>query len=489
MEPRNQTWLFLSFSLFLLFNLTSLSLAADTIYAGQSLILDQNLISKGGMFELGFFNLGDSPNYYLGIWYKKVSLLERTYVWVANRDNPLHSKNSLKLKLSKDGNLDLFDNATYVVWSTNKITTAMNSSRAVLGDDGNLILRYGDNPFHVYWQSFDYPTDTVLSGARFGYDKITKKAQSQSSWKNANDPSHGLFSVELDPIAQEFNLWWNRSQTYWSSGPWDGQIFTNIPTMKLAKNYNFSYVNNVNESYVIYNTSRISRMVVNLSGQLMRFEWDEQTKRWFPLWSAPTQQCEVFGLCGAYGVCNQNGLPLCKCMHGFQPRNKKEWDMSDFTSGGCVRKSSLQCGDRDGFFTMTSVNLPVNQRSFPAANVDQCKLVCSNNCSCNAYAYRNSCLIWNGDLFGVQQFPGAYVGGGDFFLKLAAVDIEESVGINNTVASKTSRDRNHTVKVAVIVVTVACLLVMGLIFCYLGLMKRRNKKGIVPCLILGLIRN
>ncbi|KAL5731102.1 non-specific serine/threonine protein kinase [Ranunculus cassubicifolius] len=483
MAPRNQTWLFHSFVFFLFYIVTDLSSATDTIYAGQSLTSKQTLISKGGTFELGFFTPGDSRKYYLGIWYKKVSVLQKTYVWVANREDPLHYESSFELKLSKDGNLALFNESRRAVWSTNTTTDAMDSSQAVLGDDGNFILRYGVTHFNVYWQSFDYPSETFLPGARMRYDKIAQKPQSLTSWKNANDPTPGLFSVDMDAIGDQFVLKWNRSETYWSSGPWNGKIFRDIPMMKLGYIFNYSYVKNVNESYFtyrLYNSSIICRYVLDVSGQIKQFSWDAKKKQWFLFWDVPIQQCEVFGFCGAYGVCDQNVLPFCKCMKGFRPRNQKEWDMSDFASSGCVRKSPLQCGAKDAFRTISNVNLPGKPEPFAASNLDQCKLACSKNCSCNAYAYRSLCLIWSGDLFSVQQFSGAYEGGGDLFLKLAAVDIEDTPAMNNTVlGSDISKGRNRGLKTWVIVGAVTGLVLLGLALICLQLKKRirLSKKG------------
>ena len=50
----------------------------DTILQGQSISTSQTIISAAGNFELGFFKPGNSTNYYVGIWYKKVP--ERTVV-------------------------------------------------------------------------------------------------------------------------------------------------------------------------------------------------------------------------------------------------------------------------------------------------------------------------------------------------------------------------------------------------------------------------
>ena len=73
----------------------------DTILQGQSITTSQTIISAAGNFELGFFSPGNSTNYYVGIWYKKVS--NQTIVWVANREYAFKNP-SVVLTVSTDGN-------------------------------------------------------------------------------------------------------------------------------------------------------------------------------------------------------------------------------------------------------------------------------------------------------------------------------------------------------------------------------------------------
>ncbi|KAF5764527.1 putative non-specific serine/threonine protein kinase [Helianthus annuus] len=144
--------------LFYFFIIPPLSYGADTLNANQSISGNQTLVSLDGNFEMGFFKPGKSPNYYIGIWYKKVST--RTIVWVANRETRI-SDSSSKLKIM-DGNLVLLDESNIQIWSTNIISTTTPAS-VVLHDDGNLVLRYGSNiSSPPIWQSFDHPTHTLL---------------------------------------------------------------------------------------------------------------------------------------------------------------------------------------------------------------------------------------------------------------------------------------------------------------------------------------
>lgn len=94
-------WLFHIVLLFFM-SVTSgnLSTGSDTIFPGESLSGNQTIISKGGVFELGFFTPGNSLNYYIGIWYKGLPIPNKTVVWVANRNQPVSDPSSSTLHVT-----------------------------------------------------------------------------------------------------------------------------------------------------------------------------------------------------------------------------------------------------------------------------------------------------------------------------------------------------------------------------------------------------
>ncbi|RXH76365.1 hypothetical protein DVH24_019253 [Malus domestica] len=47
----------------------------------------QTITSQSGTFELGFYKPGIPQNYYIGIWYKNLTI--KTVVWVANKKPPV----------------------------------------------------------------------------------------------------------------------------------------------------------------------------------------------------------------------------------------------------------------------------------------------------------------------------------------------------------------------------------------------------------------
>ncbi|PHU11210.1 hypothetical protein BC332_18140 [Capsicum chinense] len=409
---KNNYSILILFAQFLCFNLnTNLSLGWDTISANESVSSGQTIISSGGNFELGFFRPGDSRSYYIGIWYKK--MYPQTVVWVANRDKPLDSADA-NLIIGQ-GNLVLLDRLQNTIWSALAGNINQNISvTAVLRDDGNLMLSDVSNASTplLLWQSFDYPTHIFLPGAKLGYDKRTQRKQALVSWKNLSDPAPGLYSLEMDPKHAQFVIKWNRTTEYWASGSWDGQRFSSGPEMNLNYIFNYSYIDNENESYFTYslnNSSTITlRFEMGVLGQIMQQTWLDGSIDWNLFWAQPRKQCDVYAKCGAFGVCNEANA-TCNCLSGYKPRSDREWISNDYSSG-CVRERNLQCDavtdDKDSSWINSIMTLPASQDSnITVGEASQCRSACFNNCSCTAYTYDGSrtCSIWTGDLFNLQQ--------------------------------------------------------------------------------------
>ncbi|XP_055822538.1 G-type lectin S-receptor-like serine/threonine-protein kinase At4g03230 [Solanum dulcamara] len=397
---------------FLCFSLnTNLSFGGNTISVNESVSSGQTIISSGGKFELGFFTPGDSRSYYIGIWYKK--LYPKTVVWVANRDKPLDDGDA-KLIISQ-GNLVLLDGFQNSIWSALAGNINPNISvTAVIRDDGNLILSdvsKASAPL-LLWQSFDHPTHTFLPGAKIGYDKRTQRKQVLVSWKSLGDPAPGMYTLEMDPKHTQCVIKWNRTTEYWASGSWDGLGFSSVPQMTLNGSvYNFSYIDNENESYFtysLYDSTIQSRFIMDVSGKFSHLSWLNGSMQWNPFWSQPRDLCEVYAKCGAFGVCHE-AYATCNCLSGFKPRSDREWNSNDY-SGGCVRDQKVQCNaiteDTDSLWISSIMRLPASQdTNITVGQASQCRSACFNNCSCTAYTNDGSgtCSIWTGDLFNLQQ--------------------------------------------------------------------------------------
>jgi hypothetical protein len=140
------------------------SKAENTITPPQIITGNQTLISPSQNFELGFFTPKNSTYTYLGIWYKQIHI--KNIVWVANRDKPLLNHNGT-LAFNNDGKLIILNHKGNVFWASNSSGPAKNPVAQLL-DTGNFVLKNfeDENSDEILWQSFDYPSNTLLPGMK-----------------------------------------------------------------------------------------------------------------------------------------------------------------------------------------------------------------------------------------------------------------------------------------------------------------------------------
>lgn len=350
-------------------------------------------------------------------------------VWVANRDNPLEDPNGF-LKIKDSGNMEILDQTGKPIWSSNQ-TATMNKPILQILDSGNLIIiESSASTSNPLWQSFDYPTDTLLPGMKILYNYDTKMEKHITSWKSTQDPSTGVISFKLDFHGlPEIFLWKNNNEVY-RSGPWNGVRFSGVPEMKSETDtIKFDFYEDEHQLYYTFNIgsqSIYSRLMVTPNGQLQRLTWVPDNQVWTQFWIAPKDQCDDYKECGPYGICDTNASPVCTCMRGFSPKNIQAWNLRD-GSDGCVRDTRLDCVS-DKFLRVQNVKLPDTTSVFVnrSMNLMECEGLCLKNCSCTAYANieiingGSGCVMWTVELVDMRAYSG---GGQDLFVRLAASDI------------------------------------------------------------------
>ncbi|KVH89601.1 Apple-like protein [Cynara cardunculus var. scolymus] len=460
----------------------NLSLATDIITPTQPLAMNQTLISSGEAFELGFFNLSNN-NLYLGIWYRQIR--PRTYVWLANRDAPINSS-FVKLTIGDDGNIKLVDRSETAIWSSNQ-SVPVNNMVAQLLDSGNFVLRRenDDKSENYIWQSFDYPTDTLLPGMKIGWNRTTGINRFLKSWKSNNDPSSGDYSFKMNIDGFPELIVWHNETKVCRSGPWNGRRFSGIPEMKGVSIMHFDFhetSGDISYSFRMLNSSVYSRLTINSSGNLQRSVWLPATGSWRSYWNFPRDICDKYGeACGPFGVCDTSIFPVCRCLKGFRPRDEHGWFELQDGSSGCVRSSKMECGS-DGFLPLKNMKLPEGSKAVidSTMNLSRCEEICKTNCSCTAYANMDvtrggsGCVIWMVDLIDMRQFSESESGGQDLYVRVAASDLEESPTTES--AKNGSNNGNRAVKIVVIGAGICAGLITLLILLYL---KRKNRRRLM----------
>ncbi|KAL9329258.1 hypothetical protein ACSQ67_004261 [Phaseolus vulgaris] len=389
------------------------------------------LVSDGlGNFALGFFSPRNSTSRYVGIWYNKIS--EQSVVWVANRDTPL-SDTSGVLSINNHGNLVLHDNNTRnldPVWSSKASMTSTNVSAKLL-DTGNLVLIQTDKNV-VRWQSFDYPSNTMLSFMKLGLDRKSGLNRFLTSWKSETDPGTGNLTYKIDPTGFPQLFLYKGDAPLWRVGSWTGQRWSGVPEMTPNFIFNVSYVNDENEVSIMYGVKDptvFSRMVLEESGHMTRSTWQDHERRWFQIWDAPKEECDNFRRCGSNTNCDpyQADKFECECLPGFEPRSEREWFLRD-GSGGCTRKKNVStCGSGEGFVEVARVKVPDTSKARVVAMIGmrECRDRCLKDCTCAAYTSANvslesGCVTWHGDMEDTRTYTQA---GQSLFVRVDALEL------------------------------------------------------------------
>ena len=409
--------------------------AANRLSSSESLTISSNrtLVSPGGAFELGFFKPSALPRWYLGIRYTEVS--EKIYAWVANRDNPLLTSTGT-LEISRN-NLVLIGQFNKTVWSTN-LTSRDAPVIAELLSNGNFVLRHSDNnddPSSFLWQSFDFPTDTLLPEMKLGIDHKNKRNWILTSWRAADDPASGNFTLKLETQwgLPEFILRMNHGWVAARSGPWNGIEFSGIPEMQRSDNIISNFTVNSDEAAYSFRMTNhsIYSILTARDWMLVRVTWTSTSLEWKRSEdNLFTDICDVYHVCyGPNTYCDINTSPRCNCIRGFVPQNATEWAERDEVLGrsrsGCVRKTQLNCEEYHDFVLLNNTKLPDTK----TATVDQgiidekiCKERCLSDCNCTSFAFGKNglgCVTWTGDLVDIRTY---FEGGYALFVKVSADD-------------------------------------------------------------------
>ncbi|KAE8655519.1 G-type lectin S-receptor-like serine/threonine-protein kinase [Hibiscus syriacus] len=391
----------LHFVVFSFFCLSITSLAVDTLTVNRSIKYNETIVSANGSFELGFFSPQSSDNHYVGIWCKEIPT--GTVVWVANRNNPLNDTNG-ELFLAEQGNLILYNGTRGIVWSINS-SRSISSSRsatdlvAQLLDTGNFVIKRNGNGNveDFVWQSFDYPTDTLLPSMKFGIDLATGINRYLTSWKNTSDPSTGDYTDGFDSDGLPEVFLKKGSEILFRTGHWNGLGFSGLLS------------------------------VLALDGAFHRLIWDDQNLKWRPYLNAMTDNCDMYAVCGAHGSCSINNSPTCRCLKGFVPKYPNEWEIANWAQG-CVRNVPLSCEVGEDFIEYPRIKLPDSRHSWFNRTMDlkQCRDRCLGNCTCTAFANfdvrdgGSGCILWFGDLIDIREFEQ---NGQTIYVRMAASEI------------------------------------------------------------------
>lgn len=195
-------------------------------------------------------------------------------VWSASPSNPI-ANNSGVLTFDNTGTLKItrLGSDPIVLHSSSQPTT---NTVVILLDSGNFVLRelHSNGTIkQVLWQSFDYPTNTLLLGMKLGISHRNDLTWSLTSWLSDSYPVPGPFTLRCDPNGGQLVIQ-KESAVYWESGVLRGTYPNNLPD-ETRSLYGFVSVSNEDEEYFSFinkNKSKLSKWVLTPTGQLKDLE-------------------------------------------------------------------------------------------------------------------------------------------------------------------------------------------------------------------------
>ncbi|KAL3748961.1 hypothetical protein ACJRO7_010106 [Eucalyptus globulus] len=317
------------------------------------------LLSKGSIFGFGFVQASSPTLYSLAV----VHFRSNTVVWSANRDNPVT-------------NSDIFDfdeNGNAFLQKAGRV------SAIELRDSGNLVLLGKDST--IVWQSFDHPTDTLLSNQDF-----------RQGMRLVNAGSKNLtYTLEIKSGDMILSAGYITPQPYWSMGK-DSRHLQNKNSGQVVS------ATLVTNSWRLYDESGTllwqfpfsddsdpNATWIAVLGQDGIISFSSLGSGGSPADSPvkiPSDACSTPEPCDPYLVCSNGNM--CRCLSALTSHPNCGSGLSSPCDHSKGSIDLVNAGQGIGYFAIGFVSPSLN------ADLNGCKNSCLNNCSCLALFYQNS---------------------------------------------------------------------------------------------------
>ncbi|XP_043721537.1 G-type lectin S-receptor-like serine/threonine-protein kinase LECRK3 [Telopea speciosissima] len=370
--------------LFSTFHTAKAQYGSANISLGSSLspITNSSWLSSSGKFAFGFYPQGNG--FLVGIWIAKIP--EKTVVWTANRDDPTLSRD-VKLLLTVEGSLilQLTDGREKSI-----AATPQSASSASMLDSGNFVLY--DSQLKIMWQSFNFPTDTLLpsqqlAAGRILYSSVSETNHSTGKFQLIMQKDGNLVQYPVVAVLTPADAYWS-SRTYTAGDNVtlnlgdDGHLY-------LLNNTGFNIYNLTSGGFPA-NQSTIYRMTMDVDGIFRLYSSFIGNNDWSIEWSSSSDKCVVKGRCGLNGYCTiMDQQSVCRCPPGFDFIDQVQQDM------GCQKNStSGDCQNQEVpiKYTMYKFENTIWEDNpyaiFNATNQD-CMEACLGDCNCEVALFQD----------------------------------------------------------------------------------------------------
>ncbi|XP_059641120.1 G-type lectin S-receptor-like serine/threonine-protein kinase LECRK2 [Cornus florida] len=388
-------------------------------------------LSPSGLFAFGFYP--KQKGFAVGIWL--ASNPTTTVVWTANRDDPPVSSNTT-LEFTKHRGLFLWTRKGEGISITDELDE--DAVSASMLDTGNFVIY--NNQSNVTWQSFDYPTDTLLGSQYLDYGE--ELLSSASTTDQSSGRFHLIMQKDANLVAYPVNSSDRPEDSYWNSNTVNLGGRLNLTSRGLLCLSNSSsgvcMHTLVNSSYSGNNKKIIYRATLDADGIFRLYSHSfgiRDNSTGLIQWSALGNRCDVKGICGVNSFClNTDTIANCSCFPGFTflHRDKKFLGcyQSFIDQQGCTRR------DPTSIYNITVLR-NTQWTGYPYSVIltnkeEDCGRSCQEDCNCWAALYLNdTCKKHKLPLLYVVSKPNTSITG---FIKIGHnSSVPESNPSNSTI--------------------------------------------------------
>ncbi|KAI7995387.1 G-type lectin S-receptor-like serine/threonine-protein kinase [Camellia lanceoleosa] len=310
---------------------------------------NQILLSNNTFFAAGFLPLPTSPKLFIfSIWYHKISTINSTVVWSANKGQPVNPSGALTI--TRSGELLLNDSSSSQnLWPTKPVGNP-NSTQLTLQNNGSLV--FGN------WLSFSYPTNTILPEQNISGTNLTS--------------NNGKFK-----FVDSTKLVFNETDSYWHT---DNSFDELQPDGKVVQSAGASFICS---DFGDHPPRTLRRLTLEDDGNLKIYSLDRSLNQWIVVWQAVQEPCTIHGTCGPNYICMSDGVsdPKCVCPPGFRDFPKSQT---------CERKIPWNNRTTTKFLRLDYVNYSSgsNQTNLNVQNFSTCKGQCLSNPTCLGFLFK-----------------------------------------------------------------------------------------------------
>ncbi|OWM91423.1 hypothetical protein CDL15_Pgr017341 [Punica granatum] len=394
---------------------------------------------------------------------------QKTLVWMARRDDPPVPSYST-LHFTADGGLILQSTLDTVIANPNE--TAVSASML---DSGNFVLYNSQQ--NITWQSFDYPTDTLLEGQRLPPGQQLHSAASDV------DPSTGIFRIRMQldgNLVMYPNAVVAVGNAYWATSTVGAG---DTVTLNLAGD-GLLYLMNGTGTYLKNLTERglatpniVYRARIDPDGIFRLYSYNTTEKgNWSTVWLTTADKCAPTGLCGFNAFCiNFDQVARCQCLPGFdfvQSGNDKSGCQRSFTPESCTAINAPASYNISVVYN--TVWADDNSYSVVAVpSESDCRTECLQDCNCEAAFYEaGSCSK--------QRLPLRYGRRNLGSSNAVFVKVGQTTSGNRTRSDPQRPEgrRKERIRMDILVVSLIFIAVTVVIITACGILLYRNRVGL-----------